>query len=575
MVLVDSGASFSKKHFSLHYHYTDVSASVSTIDNITLQSGDNLRAASIPPRFGKHIHFLYVTSTIVDRFLSVSFQRLSYTGYSSYQCLLGGMMLVSKYHLRDRVCSNMTGEYLTKQFHSEGITVGRKLVLIAKQYGSLAQISAALPLQLDLCSGFVNPIPYFMYHELRGIMYTQDTSIWRVHNRKLSYYYSLSSLDNDDIYVVHFYRENGRCSKFQIVFFDIFGLLQLPYMFNTSNEFLEDAVFYLGAFENGFPSRFLIPFSATYNEIQHSEPCMYDGLRFFPNNRNDEPFIFLQPYSVKAWPIHSHFAVIRANWLCLKLGSAIFVQVQDGNVTSACLRQFRAYMPMQSVEIATPGTCGDLLILRHIYTLWRYKIGFMLQRPSRHSRCCSYEGILTADNNTCLYSVRLLRRNVVLVQGHYMLRDSGLIWDKRYAGNLIRWRERCWKNTMTFLNIYCFILHVMLKPRTYCKLRFSYQAHLLHRVLDNNTNVRGTTYNRMCLNNTCYIAPVAPQNMAWQEAQAICKEKGGDLTSINSDREWNFITSQYKHQVGFLNVYLASVFFIGLRTEVSLVNRTS
>ncbi len=581
VVLLKRGASFSKKDFSLDYNYTQLSASVSTTDNITLQPLES-RAAFLPARLGKHIHFLYVAST-ADAFLRVSIQSLLYSGYTSHQCIFGGLMLYSKYHLIDRVCSNITGEYLTKHFHAGGITIGRRLVLIAKQYGWLSQISAALILHLQNCSGFVNALPYFMFSRSGtlprskfygsrrgGIMRDEIAATWRTYNRKFSHYYSLSSVYQKDIYVLHFYREKSLCYKFQIVSFDIFGLLELPYMRNSSRWFLEDAIYYFGSHENGFASRFQIRFSFTSDEIQHSDPCMYDGLRYFPNNRNDEPYTFLHPS--RTWSIQSHFAVVRAKWMCIKFGSAISIQVEDGIVSAACLRELGAYMPMHLSEISTPGTCGHLLIRKHIYKSWANSVAFMLQRPSRHSKCCFYEGVISADNYSCLYSVSLFRQEIVPVGKRHIQRLSGLLWDvQRYTEKLVRWRELCWRNKFGFLNVYCFVLGIKLRPKASCKLRFSYRAHLLNRVFDNNTNVKGTKYNRMCLDSTCYVAPVTPQNVAWKRTREICKQKGGDLASINSAREWKFITSQYKDHIGFLNVYKALVFFIGLRSEVSLI----
>ncbi len=566
VVYIERRASFSKKNFSLYFRYTDLSASVSTKDSVILQPMDS-HTAYIPARFRKHVHFIYVTATL-SNFVSVSFQMLSYMGYTSHQCILGGMMLSSESHVEDRVCSNMTGEYLVNHFHSDGITVGRRLVVIAKQYGWLSQISAVLTLKLDVCSGYVNPLPYFIRGELRegGIMSKERILMFQQPGRKLSYYYRLSSVDNKEIHVLHLYREKRLCYKLQIVFFDIFGLLELSYMINASTSFLGDALYYIGGYENELPARFLIHFSYTDDDIQHSDPCMYGGFRFFPNNRNDEPFIFIHPSSTKTWSIDSHFAIIGAKWSCIKFGSAISIHVEDGSTISACLREFGSFMQLPG-QIITPGTCGDVLVGRPMYKILDYHVAFMLQRPSQHSRCCFYEGIISAEHKECLYSVSLVRRELK----HSTIVNSGLRWDvNTYKELSVRWRDMCWRNMMGFLHAYCFTVSFQLFHAASCKMRLSYRSQLVYHVFENNMNVQGTKYNRLCLSNTCYIAPVNPRYMAWEDAEKICKEKDGSLASINSDWEWNFILSQYKDQKGFLHVYKASVFFIGLHSEVRM-----
>ncbi len=563
-VIAERGTLLSRKHFSLYFHYIDLSASVSTIEQITLQSMGR-RAAFIPPRFGKHMHFIHVTA---KSFVRVSVQKLSYTGYTSHECRLGGMMLISRYHLRDRICSNMTGEYLTEHFYSQGIAVGQGLVVIVKQYGWLSRITANITLELGLCSGFVNALPYFMYRHKAGIMYDERAGIRVENGRRLSFYYRLSTMYNQDLYILQFYRESSLCYQFQIIFFDIFGSLELPYMANGSTPFLQPAVYYMESHENGFPSRFSIRFSFLRDEIQYSNPCMYDGLRFFPNNRNDEPFIFLDPSSTEAWSTDSHFTTIRAYWLCIQFSAVISIQVEDASKTSACLTELGTYTFWQSAGITTPGTCGFFLIGRHLYPIWGDYITFMLQRPLMYARCCFYEGIISSDNSSCINSVSLLRLTVIHQSSTLVM--SGLVWKmKDILDRLIRWRDSCWKNLMGFLNTYCFAMRVILRPMASCTFQFNYRAHFHYHLTEMNTNVMGDTYNKICLDRSCYITAVKSHIMTWHKAQEFCKEEGGNLASINSEREWNFITSQYPDHMPFMNVSDALVFFIGLHSKVS------
>ncbi len=220
-ILAEKGAALlSTKDISLHYRYIDLSGSVSTIENITLQTMGR-RTAFIPASSGKHVHLIQVKA---NRFLRISFQKLSYQGYTSHECRLGGMMLISRHHLKDRICSNLTGEYLTEHFYSQGIAVGRTLVVITKQYGWLSQVTANITLELGLCSGFVNALPYFIQQNKDGgILYGEMGDTWPENEKPHSFYYRLSTMNNHSFYFLQFYRERNLCYTFQIVFFDIFG----------------------------------------------------------------------------------------------------------------------------------------------------------------------------------------------------------------------------------------------------------------------------------------------------------------------------------------------------------------
>ncbi len=339
---------------------------------------------------------------------------------------------------------------------------------------------------------------------------------------------------------------------------------------NASIPFLQGAVYYIGSHINGFASRFRIRFSFTSDEIQHSGPCMYDGLRFFPNNRNDEPFIFLHTPRTDSWSTFSHVPIIRAHWLCIKLGTVISIQVEEGSKGSACLRELGAYMYWQSAQISTPGTCGALRLGRQLDPVWRNTVEFMLQRPLMHPKCCFYEGVISSDDSSCLRYVSLSRFTVMPKWN--MAIESGLVWRmNNYSDRIVRWRDLCRNNQMGPLRTHCFIMTLALRPMTSCNFHFIYLAHLLNQVLGKNTNITGVNYNKICLDRSCYITPVNPHNMAWEKAQGLCKEEGGNLASINSEREWNFITSLYPDHMPFMNVYNAVFIFIGLHGKVSWV----
>ena len=172
-ILAERGALLSTKHISLHYRYSGLSASVSTIEKITLQAMGR-RTAFVPASSRKYVHIIEIAG---NGFVRISFQKLSYMGYTSHECRLGGMMLISRYHLKDRICSNLTGKYLTEHFYSQTIAVGRTLVVITKQYGWISQVTANITLALGLCSGFVNALPYFMYRHKAGIMFGEMAGI--------------------------------------------------------------------------------------------------------------------------------------------------------------------------------------------------------------------------------------------------------------------------------------------------------------------------------------------------------------------------------------------------------------
>ena len=337
---------------------------------------------------------------------------------------------------------------------------------------------------------------------------------------------------------------------------------------NASIPFLQGAVYYMGSHLSGSASRFRIRFSFISDEIQHSGPCMYNGLRFFPNNRNDEPFIFLHPPQTDAWSTVSHVPIIRAHWMCIKLGTVMSMQVEDSSKASACLTELGTYMYWQTADIATPGTCGALMLGRQLYPMSTNSVKFMLQKPLTHPKCCFYEGVISTDDNSCLEFVSLYR--FTIIHKWNILIGSGLFWKmNNHSHNTVRWRDLCWKNQIGILQNFCFVISVALRPMTSCIFRFNYLAHLLYHVFERKANIIEANYKKICLDRSCYITPVKPHITTWHKAQELCQEEGGNLASINSEAEWNFITSLYPDHMNFMDIYDAMVFFIGLHTKVS------
>ncbi len=569
VIISTRSATISDESFELVYSYREPDAKVITYHNITLTPYTSTAQLSIPPANGKYLHNVRVISAhrMFVRFLATKF---SYMGYTSFQCMLGGIMFYSRYHATARVCANKTAEYLTKFSQSRGITVGRKLELRVKQYGWLSDISAELIFHVDICVGYINVIPRALMgwsNLMRNLPYV---SMARRSYQRFSFYYDMRTTD-----FIQIFRPFSLCIKLQVVFFDLFGYAQARFMESASARkgyFGGDLLYKLESIRLVSTSHFLISFSYVSEEIQFAEECMYNGFRIFLNNRNDEPFIFLDTPSAEPQSVHGHQSVMRLFWLCIRYGGAFSITTIPSSVRPVCLTEIGELLAATATDIPTTAACGNILLGELTYSQGR-SIQLDIYRPLEHPTCCYYDALFDFLNTSCIKSLKMEDHRV----------DMQLLWEIHNSrAQIIRWRDMCYYNNKmsksfgrTFSNA-CFYMTLDMISLGSCPVRLNYRVNLIdHYSHEHSVNLTREQYKEICLGSTCYITPVTSHNLTWQEAQKACKEEDSLLASVNSHEEWHYIIGQHHTETDrnkmFLDIAHSTVFFIGLHSSVSMI----
>ena len=117
----------------------------------------------------------------------------------------------------------------------------------------------------------------------------------------------------------------------------------------------------------------------------------------------------------------------------------------------------------------------------------------------------------------------------------------------------------------------CVVIHIYLRHHPCNEVELQFYAHRFphHQIQDLQESLG---QREICSSSNCYVTPSAMQNVTWYEAEIHCKQMGGHLVSINSEQEWNLLTSSHvtEGKIGYLVHALHSpLYFIGLTAKVN------
>ncbi len=283
-------------------------------------------------------------------------------------------------------------------------------------------------------------------------------------------------------------------------------------------------------------------------------------MRFFPDSRNDEPFLFLLSTMKKAWRTVTYSAKVGLNLACLLLQYSFYIRVESADAYGACFSEVGGYMHDSHYPILPKGVCAGFLV--HNYAnLWR-RIG--LQRPTSEPDCCHFDIIINSSTVPCM-SRTYIQQLSDEKKGLYIIQK----WDmSEHISEVVVWHGPCtmdiYKSDGHSYIATCIDIDWYTRER--CDVMLHYYASL--RTSDQGVLKLSTESEprQICHQKSCYYIPNGVTRMSWADAEARCHDMNSTLVSVSSDAEWTFLT-----QNNFFRATTIQLFYIGYKKLVSVI----
>ncbi len=386
-----------------------------TISNYSLLLRSALRAIEITPSVAIHhevnltsnrmqsmhfaqtrTYFYHVDINAVKGFVNVAFKNMTFTGYTDSGCTCGGFFLLHKYLGETRhiggACSCQGAKQLVRLYGRRGITLNERIIIYLKQYIFLTKVHATLIFSVDHCWGYFNFLPENADNLDRYII-KGDWSFASIRER---FYYGHGSnsyyhLYGNQVFLGMKHLKPKYCIKFQYSIFDNMRRDQIKYIITDGK-----SVFGIDHLQNIQPSLTKVAFWNINNELARFSSCAEEGFRFYPDNRNDEPYIYLINPGDEPWSTTAFTSKIGIDMACLLFSGAFHIQSENISPPVKCFTEVGGYLYDAVQPIILRGICGGPSLHLMVGEQW---LGF--QNPLAHQKYCEIDLLVTSVDSQC------------------------------------------------------------------------------------------------------------------------------------------------------------------------------
>ncbi len=518
------------------------------------------------------IDFHPVTTTLLDvvyiqapdtKFIQLSFTDMNYvvstevhSNVYSDRCLDG--FEIRGERTKETICFNSTAENVLNHYKTDGLVVGRNITLIRKQYGWLLPLSAVIIARSHSCVGYVNEFPtwtnmFSWYRIPQAIVFFSVTND----------YFRNGSFAGNSKLRIFFKCLSQACCKLQIfpssdLEFYTLSLYSLQYKY----------LIYTITSENlTSPLDFVIDFASIGKMVEFQNVSSVYGLRVYSLNNRCRLARHASPYT-GIWDTEAYSAQIGFHSSTLRHAVGFSIKVGQGRKLPVCTDESHTNVTDMLFDVNLAGPCANS-------DLNAEAIRFVsIYKTHRNRSCCRFDGyivILSMVGHAGL-SLQELRKK----KGHIYN-----YWDVSYRDTNVKFWLLC---AHLCLEI---IIELYLDRSSLKTVSVGYQAKLIEQ-----DNLYGVTFaqtpfplgfksprlglntwNKVCLNHSCYITPRNNKVSTWDQAKTACEEKGANLVSINSDLEWALLTrlplQKEEEFIELYNIRDVILIYIGLVTDVS------
>ena len=355
---------------------------------VVLQQIFHLMGTPITTYLDQNGTFLYSLDiyTKSDAWVSITFERLSFEGYVDSACRYGGIFLRKDFRPHwpgsvhvGALCSSKAARQFSHLYGHRGLTLHGRVTIYIKQYTFLSRLSAKLRFSLDRCFTAINwkPIHLKTGPAVYALKYAQSMKEKRYYNLGTNSYYRWKTIHS----FIGIKRQiNIPCVKLEYIFFSSFHIDKLPYNLNQSKSGLA-----VGHVENVKPSRISVAFWTVNDTVRPFYSCLANALRVFPDNRNNEPFIYVNKPEGHIWSTTSFAVKIGLDMVCILLDGSFFIQMEDGSDSPESFSEIGGYQYDREHPIMPQGVWGSVNVVLNVGAKFT-RISF--QRPSFNPRCC-------------------------------------------------------------------------------------------------------------------------------------------------------------------------------------------
>ncbi len=491
-------------------------------------------------------------------FIGVYFDYLSLRGHMGKSCTYGGLYIVNYYTSYTSyvggICSHKTAARVQRLYGRHGLVLSDHVMIYIKQYNLLFLARVKLRFSLHQCLGLFN---VHMHSKTSGKYFLDTKKQFELFRENLFYGHGTN----------FYYRSYGvlqylgikrnydtSCFTLQNLNFDT--------MDNVNPMAITNKVIVgTGHVENVKPSRIAMAFWASDEELKHFDNCFADAFRFFPNNQNNEPYVFLKMPEEASWITHASAAKFALDMGCLAFGGAFHIHVQEADNYSQCFSEVGNYLYDVKHPIMPQGVCGGILV--KLYQWGRFTWSHVsFQRPLLHARCCHLDMLAMPSSIPCIKRAYAYRaRNWIkrIFDTHY--------WKNQInTSEVFTWKALCTRNNNyelytndSFINT---CLDFFLEELITCDVKIHYRMSLLP-LVNNTTVTESNSIQQICYRDTCYAIPRNVSTISWDDAQTLCQQMNGSLVSMNSDAEWRQLMT---HSLFLEAIMFTKLFYIGYRT---------
>ncbi len=573
--------SFDELTFGLTWTLTAPSDDVFTVDNIDVDTEQtNKKVFNAEGRSS----FLSVTVVRAAPMMSVRLrlEDLVYRGNALEQCLSGGLFFFSGGQYMGGICSNTTSRYLLNHYAQRGISLGNIIHIVLKQYSYISYILAKFNIFSDRCVGYFNLLPTkrFVFDKVYYIegLYIRKSQVY-YENNYYSYAIFQTFFNPDFSHTLHVSRHSRECVIIQIGLMDhlpkdVYIHLREKYM----------AMLHLNASKKSKYSRFSVVHSSN-NDSSMFVNCRRFRIDLDTKLEHTELHPSLPSAMEETWHGEAYNMKVTIPNQCLSFYTTFTIQSEDAIAPSFCVNEIGGYLHDAIHPVLLPGICGNIMLS----VVRRGSAGFPdviigFQKPLPEQSCCYFDVTARPKNGEC--------SNFIKVRERFPQRKNSYsvwLWDltkrnPRYPHEktgedtpaLFALQVNC-RSMMAFGSMVqsatqiCMLIHIYLMHHPCNEVELQFYAHHFPQHQKQALKDYGGQ-RELCSSSTCYVTPSVMQNLTWYEADMDCKQMGGHLVSINSEQEWNLITSSHvtEGKIGYLVHTLQSpLYFIGLRAKVS------
>ena len=512
--------------------------------------------------------YFYVVEiqSVKTGFVNIYFDHISLRGYMDQSCTYGGLYITNEADIYNdytffvgALCSQMSASRFQRLYGRHGLTFNDYVTIYIKQYYLLFRAQVKLRFSLDQCLGLFNlrmgllPFQYFRDEKghvelIRGYFYGEGYNFYYR-------WFGGDTLTRGMSSIGIKCRNGTACCKVNYVHFDTI----IDVVDGSIHRYLEhlDIKTIIGATreENVQPSRMSMAFWNMDEELKHFDKCLADAFRFYPDNQNNEPYVFVTNPEEDAWVTLSFTAKFGVDKRCLIFGGAYQFRVQEADGYSQCFSEVGGYLYDSESPLIPKGVCGGILVsLIHGWMYENNTLRLAFQRPLMHDRCCHLDMLVMSKSTPCIRIAdgrRKTRLQNVQTFNIY-------VWTNRITttSEMFTWRALCnngiplgswWSPGEGFASDFledC--IHMFFVAWDACDVNIHYRMSLLAPAY------KALTTDSMfipCRGNSCYEViisyfchEVKGYAMSWDDAQAECIKRNGSLVSVNSDAEWRYLT---------------------------------